>query len=81
MSATIYGFQGFWFRTGLKHLVPLFPQPTGNESISIEVFTVVINNGMFTLVKAVELLVGLVVLAFPCAILAIELARATMRKT
>src|SRR5690606_32264576 len=38
------------------------PQPTGNQPLSIEVFTALLDSGLFTLVKAVELLAGVAVL-------------------
>ena len=47
---------------GLNHLIRLYPQPTGNKPLSIEVFTALLDSGLFTLVKAVELLAGLAVL-------------------
>lgn len=47
---------------GLNHFVPLFPQPGGAVPISQEVFSALIDSGMFTLVKAVELVAGLAVL-------------------
>lgn len=47
---------------GLNHFVPLYPQPLGNEPQSIAVFTALIDSGMFTLVKAVELVAGVMLL-------------------
>ena len=47
---------------GLNHFVRLYPQPIGNQPLSIEVFTSLLDSGLFTLVKAVELLAGLAVL-------------------
>ena len=47
---------------GLNHFIQLYPQPLGNRPLSIEVFTALIDSGLFTLVKAVELLAGLSVL-------------------
>jgi hypothetical protein len=47
---------------GLNHFTRLYPQPTGNQPISIEVFTALFDSGLFTVVKAVELLAGLAVL-------------------
>ncbi|MCB2066345.1 MAG: hypothetical protein KDE15_06860 [Erythrobacter sp.] len=47
---------------GLNHFVPLYPQPTGSQALSVGVFTALLDSGMFTLVKAVELLAGLMVL-------------------
>ena len=47
---------------GLNHFIRLYPQPIGNQPLSIEVFTALLDSGLFTLVKAVELLAGLAVL-------------------
>jgi uncharacterized membrane protein YphA (DoxX/SURF4 family) len=47
---------------GLNHFVRLYPQPIGNQPLSIEVFTALLDSGLFTLVKAAELVVGLAVL-------------------
>ena len=47
---------------GLNHFVPLYPQPLGNEPISIAVFTALLDSGLFTVVKAVELLAGVMLL-------------------
>ena len=59
---------------GLNHFVRLYPQPTGNQPISTEVFTALLDSGLFTLVKAVELLAGLALLfgfRVPLALLAV----------
>ena len=47
---------------GLNHFIRLYPQPIGNQPLSIAVFTALLDSGLFTLVKAVELLAGLAVL-------------------
>ena len=47
---------------GLNHFIRLYPQPTGNKPLSIEVFTALLDSGLFTLVKATELVAGLAVL-------------------
>lgn len=47
---------------GLNHFIQLYPQPLGNQPLSIEVFSALIESGLFTLVKAVELLAGLCLL-------------------
>ena len=44
---------------GLNHFVRLYPQPIGNQPLSIEVFTALLDGGLFTLVKAFEFLAGL----------------------
>ena len=47
---------------GLNHFIRLYPQPIGNQPLSIEVFTALLDSGLFTFVKAVELLAGVAVL-------------------
>jgi len=47
---------------GINHFYQLYPQPTGNQPLSIAVFTALIDSGLFTVVKAVELAAGLAVL-------------------
>ena len=47
---------------GLNHFIRLYPQPTGNQPLSTEVFLALSDSGLFTLVKATELVVGLAVL-------------------
>jgi uncharacterized membrane protein YphA (DoxX/SURF4 family) len=59
---------------GLNHFIRLYPQPIGNQPLSIEVFTALLDSGLFTLVKAVELLAGLALLfgfRVPLALLAV----------
>ena len=59
---------------GLNHFIRLYPQPLGNEPLSIGVFTALLDSGMFTLVKAVELLAGLALLLgirIPLALVAV----------
>ena len=43
---------------GLNHFIRLYPQPIGNQPLSIEVFTALLDSGLFTLVKATELVAG-----------------------
>ncbi len=47
---------------GINHFFRLYPQPTGNQVLSTEVFLALIDSGMFTFVKAVELLAGIMLL-------------------
>ena len=47
---------------GLNHFIRLYPQPTGNQPLSTEVFMALLDSGLFTLVKATELVAGLTVL-------------------
>ena len=47
---------------GLNHFIRLYDQPYGNQDMSTGVFVALLDSGMFTLVKAVELLAGLMLL-------------------
>ncbi|MWV26617.1 hypothetical protein [Aurantiacibacter rhizosphaerae] len=47
---------------GLNHFIPLFPQYPGDNALSNGVFTALLDSGLFTLVKAVELIAGLMLL-------------------
>jgi uncharacterized membrane protein YphA (DoxX/SURF4 family) len=47
---------------GLNHFYPMFPQPLGNQPESHELIVALIDSHLFTLVKAIELFVGLCVL-------------------
>ncbi len=47
---------------GLNHFIQLYPQPGGANPLSDGVFTALLDSGLFTLVKAVELLAGLMLL-------------------
>lgn len=47
---------------GLNHFIQLYPQPIGNQPISMGVFTALLDSGLFTLVKAVELAAGIMLL-------------------
>jgi len=55
-------YAGWMIPAGLNHFIRLYPQPTGNQPLSIAVFTALLDSGMFTLVKATELAAGVVVL-------------------
>lgn len=47
---------------GFNHFIRLYPQPTGSEPISTEVFMSLLDSGLFTFVKATELIAGFAVL-------------------
>lgn len=47
---------------GLNHFIQLYDQPYGNQEMSTGVFVALLDSGMFTLVKAVELIAGLMLL-------------------
>lgn len=55
-------FAAWMVPAGLNHFYPLFPQPMGNQPLSTELITALIDSHQFDLTKAVELLAGLSVL-------------------
>lgn len=55
-------YAGWMIPAGLNHFYQLYPQPLGNQLISTGVFTALLDSGLFTVVKAVELLAGLMLL-------------------
>jgi uncharacterized membrane protein YphA (DoxX/SURF4 family) len=52
-------FAAWFIPAGLNHFVPLFPQPMGNQPLSTELITALIDSHLFDLVKAVELIAGI----------------------
>ena len=52
-------FAAWMVPAGFNHFVPIFPQPMGNTPLSHEMITALLDSGLFTLVKAVELFTGL----------------------
>ncbi len=55
-------FAAWMIPAGLNHFVPIFPQPMGNQPLSMELIHALIDSHLFDLVKAVELLAGIFVL-------------------
>ena len=55
-------FAAWMIPAGLNHFYRIFPQPMGNVPLSTEMITALIDTQLFTLVKAVELLAGLMLL-------------------
>ena len=55
-------FAAWMIPAGLNHFVQIFPQPLGNQPLSMELIVALINSHLFDLVKAVELLAGIGVL-------------------
>ena len=55
-------FAAWMIPAGLNHFVPIFPQPMGDQPLSTEMITALIDSHLFDLVKAVELLAGICVL-------------------
>lgn len=55
-------FAAWMIPAGLNHFYPIFPQPMGNVPLSTEMITALIDTQLFTLVKATELLAGVMLL-------------------
>jgi len=55
-------FGGWFVYAGLNHWLHFTPQPFGQNPVSIEFTTVLIESGLFDLVKAIEAITGLFVL-------------------
>jgi len=55
-------FGGWFVYAGLNHWFHFTPQPFGQNPVSIELTTVLIESGLFDLVKAIEAITGLFVL-------------------
>jgi len=55
-------FAAWMVPAGVNHFYPLFPQPMGNQPLSMELITALLDSHQFDLTKAVELLAGLAVL-------------------
>jgi hypothetical protein len=56
-------FAAWMIPAGLNHFYPLFPQPMGNQPLSTELITALLDSHQFDLTKAVEMLAGLAVLS------------------
>lgn len=56
-------FAAWMIPAGLNHFVPLFPQPMGSQPLSQELIVALLDSRLFDLVKAVELIAGICVLA------------------
>jgi hypothetical protein len=55
-------FAAWMIPAGLNHFYPLFPQPMGNQPLSTELITALLDSHQFDLTKAVEFVAGLAVL-------------------
>ena len=56
-------FASWMIPAGVNHFVRLFPQPMGNQPLSQELITALIDSNIFDLVKTVELVAGVMVLS------------------
>lgn len=55
-------FASWMIPAGLNHFVPLFPQPMGSQSLSMELIVALLDSHLFDLVKGIELIAGFAVL-------------------
>lgn len=68
-------FFGGWFLVhGLNHWLHFFPQPPGSSPQGAALIGALINSGMFTLIKALEVITGALMLANRFVPLAVVLA-------
>lgn len=78
LTWVVYGAQFFfggWFLAhGLNYWLEFFPQPHGSSPLSHELIMALIDSGLFTIVKAVEVLTGALLLLNIFVPLAIVLA-------
>jgi hypothetical protein len=56
-------FASWMIPAGVNHFVRLFPQPMGNQPLSQELISALIDSNIFDLVKTVELVAGVMVLS------------------
>lgn len=57
-----FAFAAWMIPAGLNHFITLFPQPMGTQPLSHELIVALLDSHLFDLVKAVELIAGLMVL-------------------
>ncbi len=55
-------FASWMIPAGLNHFIPLFPQPMGTQPLSHELIVALLDSHLFDLVKAVELIAGVMLL-------------------
>lgn len=72
--AAQFFFGGWFLLHGLNHWMHFFPQPPGSSPIASQLIGALIASGLFTLVKALEVITGLMLLANRWVPLAIVLA-------
>src|SRR4051812_8893717 len=56
-------FGGWFLYNGLNYYIRFFPQPTGSSPLSHELIAALTDTGLFAVVKAIEVAVGLALLA------------------
>jgi predicted SnoaL-like aldol condensation-catalyzing enzyme len=67
-------FGGWFLYNGLNFFIQFFPQPTGSSPLSRELIGALIHSGMFAVVKGIEVVVGVALLANRFTALAAVLA-------
>jgi uncharacterized membrane protein YhaH (DUF805 family) len=55
-------FAAWMIPAGINHFIPIFPQPMGSQPLSMELIRALLDSHLFDLVKAVELLAGVMLL-------------------
>lgn len=61
--AAQFFFGGWFLAHGANHWLHFFPQPTGSSPISSELIGALIHSGLFDIVKGVEVIAGVLMLA------------------
>ncbi|MBL8550240.1 MAG: nuclear transport factor 2 family protein [Hyphomonadaceae bacterium] len=61
--AAQFFFGGWFLYNGLNYFIEFFPQPHGSSAISRELIGALMHSGMFAVVKAIEVVVGVALLA------------------
>jgi uncharacterized membrane protein YphA (DoxX/SURF4 family) len=56
-------FGGWMVPAGLEHFIHIFPQPMGSKPLSEELIVALLNSHLFDMVKAVEFIAGVMILA------------------
>lgn len=68
-------FFGAWYLLhGINHFVHVFPQPSGSESLTSQLISVLIKSGMFDFIKASEVVAGVMMLSHRFVPLSIVIA-------
>jgi len=68
-------FFGAWYLLhGVNHFYHVFPQPSGSESLTSQLISVLIKSGMFDFIKASEIVAGLMMLSHRFVPLSIVIA-------
>lgn len=72
--AAQFFFGGWFLYNGLNYFVQFFPQPAGSSPLAYQLISALIDTGMFAVVKLIEVVVGVMMLANRFVPLAVVLA-------